>query len=162
MATSLFMKIESIKGLSSDANHEGWIELTSMARSGRNNNRMGDSSNSKLTTRTAQLDPFVVSKESDITSPSLQDACHKSTSLGKVIIQSCFIDGGQLKPFVTYELEDCIVNSYDEQYVSEHSSGMETYTLVYNKLVHTVESMDAKAPGKRVASHDLRSNKSGS
>lgn len=119
-----FLKIDTIKGESSDNKHKDWIEILSVSVDA--DVVAPRDAASGLATGKRQHKPFVITKTVDKSSPKLAEACAKGTVLKEVEV------GG---PDVSYKLTDAIITSIQPS--SGGDRPMESLSLNYTKIEMT-------------------------
>ncbi len=135
----IYMKYEGIKGMVTDKDHEGWIELYS-AQTG--------------TAQTApQSSEVVVTRISDQISPLLFKESLSGESK-KVTIHFVEINAGKPRVYLSIELEGVMISSYSISGRSPEDRSMESLSLNFTKITYSAKP--AEVPKKA----DNKSNKS--
>ena len=134
MATSTYLKIDPIKGESTDTKHKDWIEVESF-NSGVSQPMSGPSGTGGRAASRADFDAFVVSKSVDASTPDLNLYCASGKHIAKLELEVCQETGEKVN-YLKYELENVMVQS-----VSISGGGserpFENVAFVYDKISWT-------------------------
>jgi type VI secretion system secreted protein Hcp len=156
---AIFLKIDSVKGSSTDANFKDQIELQSFqwgAGLGVGSPRGGD-----RTTSEPSVSEITASKTLDKSSEGLFKALLKGDPVGKGTISFVAASKGESVAFATLELEDIIISGY-----SMSSGGgdlpSESLSLNFTKFDWSFTGRDKKQGGSPThLIYDLTENKVG-
>ena len=131
MATSTYMKIDPIKGESTDDKHNGWIELFGFSFDV-SQPMSGPSGTGGRSAARADFSGLNISKSVDTASCDLNHFCSSGKHIAKLELEVCQETDGKVC-YWKYELEDVMVNS-----VSISGGGserpMESVHFVFDKL----------------------------
>ena len=133
---AMYMKVEGMKGESTDENHKEWIDILSYEFGGEE--EIVESS--ALPTGGRVLHPLIIKKEMDIASPELHETCGNSSSIDSFFDVFVEIDC-EHGTFMQYNFTNARISSYSVSGVP--ASGMEkpieTITIIYEgvKTVYT-------------------------
>jgi type VI secretion system Hcp family effector len=151
--TSIFMRIEgrSIKGSATTSNYrgpEGWIFLDAVdfgVRRDKDDQKASKKGRDWKSSSRPVADPVKIAKKPDLSSCDLFDlACEKTKTISKIEIHVCSPeDDGSLKPYLKYELEDCVVLDY-EMSLDFEKPPTERLTVDYMKLTIRFRERDAE------------------
>ena len=134
MATSTYLKIDPIKGESTDDAHKDWIEVESFSH-GVSQPVSGPSGTGGRGAARADFDPFMVNKSVDKASVDLHLHCATGQHIRKLELEVCQ-ETGEKVCYLKYELENVMVQS-----VSVSGGGsmrpQETVAFVYDKISWT-------------------------
>lgn len=135
MATNTFLKCDPIKGESSDAGHDQWVEVFSYSH-GLSQPISGTSGTGGLLGARADFHPFVITKSADTASIDFNMYCAQGKQIDKVELEVCQTAGNKQVCYVKYELEKVVVQS-----VSVNGGGSdrpsETVVFAYNTISWT-------------------------
>jgi type VI secretion system secreted protein Hcp len=160
MALDIFLKVDGIKGESTDAQHREEIELASFS--------WGASQQGSVHTgggagagRASFQDLLVVMNVSQA-GPQLFLACAKGQHIREVILTCRRATGRDRRDFLRYTLSDVVVSSYQASgHASDDSAPAEQISLTYGQF--KVEYWPQKAEGSQAApvtaGWDLGSNR---
>jgi len=159
MATDNFLKIEGIKGESTDDKHKDWIEVMSYDWGvSQNASAAGVSATSSAAGERANFQDFSITKQMDKSSPLLMKACAKGDPIKEVTLELCRAAGNK-SIYMEYRLEKVIISS-----VSTGGGGggeaTEAVTFNYGKITQTYTPFDRDgiAQGRVPAGWDLTKN----
>jgi type VI secretion system secreted protein Hcp len=132
MAADTFLKIDKIKGESTDAKHKDEIEVLSYSHGVSQMASAAASTGGGKTTARCDHQDFSIVKELDKASPELNLACCKGDHIDKMELVLCLASGDK-QPYMKYLFEKVIVSS-----VSIGGGGggtpTESVTFNYNKI----------------------------
>lgn len=159
MATSTYMKIDPIKGESTDDAHSEWVEIENFS-SAVSQPMSGASGTGGRAASRADFGPFVVNKSVDTSTPDLNLFCAQGKHIKKLELEVCQETGDKVC-YLKYELENVMVQS-----VSISGGGSlrpaETVSFVYDKIAWTYTAIenDGSAGTEVSKNWNLQSNKS--
>ena len=162
MAGDCFLKIDGIKGESTDDKHKEWIEVMSYS-SGVSQPGAGDrSSGGAASSGRCSHQDFSIVKSLDTTSPTLDLKCCDGSHIAKVAVELCRATGSKEK-YMEYKMEDVIISSVS---VGGGGGGLptESVTFNYGKLTWNYIQTDHKTgevKGNVEKYWDLIENKGG-
>ena len=132
-----FVKFGDFEGESTDARHRGWSIVHSLsaplARA------TGGFEQSERGVGATVVGQVTVVKDLDSATVKIQKACVTGHKLPKVTVELCTTVDGVSQPYLTYELQDVIVTSYD-LVDPDDSAAMyptERVTFTYGKVTWT-------------------------
>ena len=157
MAVDMFLKIDGIKGESTDAKHKDEIDIHSFTfgvhQTGASSGGGGSGAGK------AHFDDIHITKAADLASPNLMLAC----ATGKHIKEATITvrkAGGQQEDFYTIKLSDLIVSS-----VQNNGHGgdnpQESVSLNFSKIKfdYKPQKADGTLGGVSTATYDIKANK---
>ena len=159
MASNMFLKLDGIKGESSDSNHKDWIEILSWSHSfSQPTSPVRDSSGA--TVERCNHSPLSVSKYIDVATVDILGKCWAGKVLKKATIE-CFRADGDNKPikYLDIDMEKVVIGNWSTT-ASGGNVPEERINLFYGKVKYTYVAMDAsgKSKGNKPVSHDLVKN----
>lgn len=158
MAVDMFLKIDGIKGESTDTKHKDEIEIFSyswgLTQSG------GLASGGGGGAGKVQFQDFHFTKNVDKTSPSLFLKCATGTHIKEAMLSVRKAGEGQ-KDFLIIKLNDVLVSSYQSGGSSGGDLPTDQVSINYAKIEYSVTTQDPTgAAGETVrAGWDLKANK---
>ena len=145
-----FVKIGDFEGESTDSNHSKWSILQGL--SAPITRTTGGFQQRERTVGATCLGDVLVIKNLDSASVKVQKACATGQLLPKVEIELCTVVNGSAEPYLTYELENVIVTSYDLAESGEPGRILpcDRIGLSYTKVTWTYTKYDTmgKSQGK--------------
>jgi len=162
MAFDAFLKIDGIKGESTDDKHKDQVEVLSFNWGVSQRASGSASSAGSLTAERADFQPFVIVKALDMASPKLALACATGEHVKEVVLELCR-SGGDKQPYMEYKMTDAIVTS-----VRPGGSGhgenvpLEEVSFSYGKIEwkYTQTKVEGgKGSGNVAGGWDLKTNK---
>lgn len=161
MAIDVYLQIDGIKGESQDADHQGWIELTS-AQWGVMQPRSATASTAGgHTAERCEHRTLSIAKLADLASPILMQTCSMGKTIPKVRLECLRADGdGQRVKYYEVELENVIIANI-EQMVSQGSVLHDSIGLRYSKVKwkYTQQNIKGGASGNTAGSWNLSTNR---
>ena len=158
----IFVRIEGIPGESKDKDHRNWIDAKSITHKIEQKVRSVASQGGRSGGR-ADFGDFVVHKEIDKATPTLNLYCAKGQHIPEVIIEktASYTDAGRVT-YLQYKLEEVYVTSVDTSFSGDsQETGTETVTLSFGKItcIYTEADQRGKKKGEVAYSWDLQANK---
>lgn len=159
MAADNFLKIDGIKGESTDDKHKDWMEILSFGWGVSQTASASTSSTGGGTSARADFQDLTITKTMDSASPLLFKACAKGDHIKEATLELCRSGGDKLK-YMEYKLTDVVISS-----VSAGGGGgepTESVSLNYGKIEQTYTKQkrsDGTAAGNVTAGWDLKANK---
>ncbi len=160
MPADAFLKIDGIKGESTDDKHKEWIEILSYSWGCSQQASASASTSGGGTTQRVDFADFNIVKTLDSATPLLFKACAKGDHIKEVILELCRAGGDKLK-FMEYKMADVIISN-----VSVGGSGggdsTESVSFNYGKIEQTYTKQkreDGTGGGNVPAGWDLKGNK---
>jgi len=159
MAQEIFLKLDGIDGESTKDSHENEIEISSVTMGGSNASTVGYGTGSGA--GKVDLSAINFTKQTDKASPllfaKLCDGTHIAS--GKVTFREA---GGQSPvEFLTYDLTECFVTSWNLAGADAGGKPMENVSLTYKKIVVTYfpQNADGTVGDKVPAGWDIGTGK---
>ena len=145
-----FVKFGDFEGEATDSKHKGWsIMHTLSAPLTRATGGFEQSERGGGATAVGQI---TVVKDLDAATVKIQKACVTGQKLSKVKVELCTVTGGETQPYLSYELEDVIVTSYDleDPADSKNLQPTERVSFTYGKATWTYGKFgtDGSSQGK--------------
>ncbi len=109
MTTSCYMKIDPIKGESTDTAHKDWNEVDSFS-AGVSQPMSGPSGTGGRSAARADFGPFMVNKSIDVGTPDINQYCAQGKHIAKLELEVCQ-ETGSKECYLKYELENVMVQS---------------------------------------------------
>jgi len=159
MATAYFLKIDGVKGESTDTNHKDEIEILAYSHGVSQPTSAVASTSGGLTSGRCNHSDLSVSKLLDVASPTLNQLCCTGKHVGKVELVCERSDGDKRVPYYKITLTDVIISSVQLSAGGEIPS--ESVTFNYGKIewVYTKQNLaGGAAGGKSTGSWDLSKN----
>lgn len=158
-----FIKIDGIKGESTDDQHKDWIEILSFSFGITQSASASKSSSGGAGTGRADFHDFSFVKTVDTATP---DLCLKSASgehIGTIEVELCR-SGGDKFVFLTYKMSDVIISSVTTGGSSGNEDGLptDTVSLNYGKIEwgYVKQKREGGAGGGNIkGGWDLKTNK---
>ncbi len=160
MASTIFCKIDGIKGESTDANHKDEIELLSYSHGVSQPRSATASTAGGGTTGRCNHTDFSVVKTMDSSSPVLNQQCCTGKHIKEIVITLRRADGDKSVPYMIYKMSDVVISSVSIGGSSD-SVPTESVTFNYAKIEweYTKQSRAGGAgSGKTNGSWDLAKN----
>jgi len=159
MSTNCYLKIDPIKGESTDDKHKDWIEVESFSH-GLSQPVSGQSGTGGRAAARADFAAFTINKMVDKASPDLNLFCAQGKHIAKLELDVCQ-ETGEKVCYLKYELENVMVHAV-------HISGggsqraAESVSFTYGKIAWTYTAVkDDGSAGDKVGPKkwDLELNK---
>ena len=153
-ASQIFVKIEGVRGQSTDAMHSGWIDATGFADKVFQPGGSTFSSGTR-TTEKASFNDILIAKKMDIASPRLFDLCASGKHVPRVQID--FVESTSRGKVVVamYYLEDVVVSSVEKNFDPKTGEVMEQVTFKFAKIKQVITDVMNPRGGKEEAGWDL-------
>lgn len=152
MAIDVYLQIEGIKGESSDAGHQGWIECKAVNWGAYQPKSATSSSSGGHTTERGTLSDITITKLSDLATPLLLQSCIAGRTLAKAKLEFQRSDG-QGTPIKYFEItmENVIISQVSPA-IHEGELLMETLCLKFAKVkwTYTQQKIAGGAGGSTV------------
>ncbi|MBL9076161.1 MAG: type VI secretion system tube protein Hcp [Planctomycetes bacterium] len=160
MASTIFCKIDGIKGESTDANHKDEIEVMSFSHGVSQPRSAVASTAGGGTTGRCNHTDFSIVKLLDSASPVLNAQCCSGKHIASIVITLRRADGDKSVPYMIYKLTDVVISSVSIGGASD-SIPTESITFNYAKIEweYTKQARAGGAgSGKTNGSWDLSKN----
>ncbi len=150
-----YIQIEGIKGECTESGHKDWIVVDSWSW-GVSRSVMYDGG--RLEAGTTDVQNLSISKAYDLSSPLLAKECAAGTK-GKKAKLAVTQDSGEHKEYLTCELENAIITSY--QVGGGGDKPNDSFTLSYTKVTFEYKALDEKGAQKGTATggYDIKERK---
>ena len=158
MAFDGFIKLKDIEGESSDAKHQGWIEIGDCNMEILQTVSGTASSAGGASAERADFSDFRFTKLMDKSSPQLALACAKGMHFDTVSVELCRA-GNEKQKFMEIKLADCLISSIAMNAGGDFPS--ETIHLNYGRIQWTYTQQNRRggtAAGNVAAGWDRRRN----
>ena len=129
MATRIYMQFGNIKGMASDPNHSGWIELISCNYSA-NRSVTQTSGSSSRSVGTASLSTITITKEMNIASQKMFSEAHAGPGTDLCVIHFVNANGTYLE----YKLSNAILVSYHVEHNTEANKPYEIFSINFTRI----------------------------
>jgi type VI secretion system secreted protein Hcp len=113
MAFDAFLKIDGITGESTDAGHNGWIEILSYHHGVTQPASNTVSSAGGATAERVNFGDFSITKLVDMASPKIFEASCSGKHIKEVILEICRA-GGDKQKYLVIKMEQVLVSSYTQ------------------------------------------------
>lgn len=161
MAIDVYLHIDGIKGESADANHQGWIEVSS-AHLGVNQPRSATASTAGgHTAERCEHRSIAITKLADLSSPILMQTCSAGRTIPRAKLEFMRADGqGERIKYYEVELENVLIGSVN-QTVHEGDVLHESIALKFSKIKwkYTQQKIAGGAAGNTSGGWDLATNR---
>jgi type VI secretion system secreted protein Hcp len=161
MAVDMFLKLDGIKGESSDDKHKGEIEILSYSWGVSQHSTAGKASaGGGRTTQRADISDFTITKTMDAASAKLFEHCATGQHIKEVTL-ALHRAGGDKQQYAEYKLSDVIVSSYSPGASSGGDVPMENVSFNFSKIEMKYTQVDpktGKATGNVSSGWDLLKN----
>ena len=160
MAFDAFIKIDGIDGESMDGKHQGWIELVSYGCGLTQAISTTASSAGGASAERANFSDFSFTKELDLASPLLAQACADGTHINEIAVEICRAGTEKIK-FMEYKLSNCLISSVITNGTGEGNLPTESVTVNFGKInwAYTQQKREGGgAAGNSAAGWDLQQN----
>ena len=161
MAIDVYLFIDGIKGESSDAAHQGWIEVTSAQWGVKQPKSATASTAGGHTAERCEHRSLTISKLADLSSPLLMQTCSAGRTFRKAKLECMRSDGqGERVKYYEVELENVLVGSVD-QVVHEGDILHESVGLKFSKVhwKYTRQKIGGGVGGNTAGGWDLSTNR---
>lgn len=161
MATDVYLQLDGIKGESADAEHMGWIEITSIHLGVLQPKSATSSTAGGHTAERCEHRTITITKLADLASPILMQTSSSGKTLtkGKIEFMRADSDGKRVK-YYEVELENVLVGHVDQQLVPGDILH-ETVGLKFSKIKwkYTQQKIGGGTGGNTAGGWDLATNK---
>ncbi len=149
MAVDMYLKIEGIKGDSTDSKHKDWIEVQSFTHSINQATGGATSAQGVMTGGRADHGDFSFVKRIDASTPTLAKFCCSGKPITKVEFELCRAMGDKTC-FMKYFFEDSVISKVGPQGTSEGDDliPLEEVGLRYGVIKWEYTPTDPKGGGK--------------
>jgi len=161
MAIDAYLKIDGIKGESTDDGHKDWIECSSVHWSIFQPKSATASTGGGNTAERAELSDIVFRKMADLSSPILMQMCAAGKTLPKAKIEFMRADGdGKPIKYFEIELDNVLIGQVSPSIDGGHILG-ETIGLKYSQIKwkYTQQRVAGGAGGNTAGGWSLSANK---
>ena len=161
MAADYFLKLDGIKGESTDEKHKDEIEFDSFSWGVSNEGSMGRGGGGG--TGKAQFQDIHFTKQSDLSSPPLMKAAASGEHIAKAVItcRKAAGKGGQFD-YLIITMTDVMVSSYQSSGSAGSTSiPVDSFSLNFSTIEYkyTTQTADGKPGGNQIAKYDRNVNK---
>lgn len=161
MALDVYLQIDGIKGESTDAAHEGWIELTSAQWGVKQPKSATASTGGGHTAERCEHRSISITKLADLASPILMQTCSSGRTIPKAKLEFMRADGDN-KPIKYYEieLENVLIGNVD-QAIHEGGDLRDSIGLKFSRVKwkYTRQKIGGGVSGNTAGGWDLAANK---
>lgn len=142
----LYLNVDKVPGEVTEAEHAQWIKLHSFSFGVASENVEDPAARGKLVSAAGTYSPLNVVKDSDITSPLLQQLASTGTHIATVKLHGC-LDTQKKTPSFEIELTDVVISGYSVG-GSEGMSPTDSLSFRYAKIKVTHRNFDEKGAKK--------------
>jgi type VI secretion system secreted protein Hcp len=161
MATNMFLKLGDIAGECEDANHVGWIEITSWSH-GFSQPTTPVRASSGATVEKANHTDLTFTKYLDKATDAILSTCWTGKQLPTAVLELYRADGDKDPvKYLKIDMEKVIVSNYTIGHGGGGDHPSENISLSYGKVTYTYldqKKLDAQAGAAQPVSHDLIKN----
>lgn len=160
MAADVYLQIDSVKGESNDHEHAGWIEVSSVTWGGRQPRSATASTAGGHTAERAELHMVSVTKEVDVSSPTLFQLMCQGKTLPKATLHFMRADGASRVMYYEVTLENVLIAESAKTYTG-HGLMHEALALRFSKITekYTQQKIVGGAGGNTMGSWNLATNR---
>ncbi|MBL8750809.1 MAG: type VI secretion system tube protein Hcp [Planctomycetes bacterium] len=133
MVSTIFCKIDGIKGESTDSNHKDEMELLSFSHGVSQPRSATASTAGGGTTGRCNHTDFSIVKQLDSSSPILNAQCCSGKHIASIVVTLRRADGDKSVPYMVYKLTDVVISSVSIGGASD-SVPTESVTFNYAKI----------------------------
>ena len=157
MSYDIFLKIQGIKGDSTDDKHKEWIEVLSYKH--RINNPFGGAINASgdyIGAKASHYD-FNIVKKLDAASPTLFQYCHLAKRIPQVQLELCRAMGDKT-PFMKYTFKEAVIASVEPggSHDSNDTLPLETISVRYVQISLEYTATDPTGGGRKGATNTVK------
>ncbi len=134
MAFDVFLQIDGIKGESTDKDHKDWIEVLSYSHSISQAASSAPSPSGGGAAGKVTHEEFAITKNVDISSPLLYQACATGKHFPNVVIEVSRATGKAPVKYMTITMKDVLVSTASLLAPSTSDSPIETIALDYGSI----------------------------
>jgi type VI secretion system secreted protein Hcp len=160
MPVDYFLRVEGIKGETSDSKHKDELEVLSFSWGVTQAVTGTVSSAGTFSGQRCDMRPLVVQRLLDTASARVAQACAAGDHFASAVLTLCRASGDK-QPYMEYKLTDVLISSYQVGGTGEGGLPTESLSLNYAKIEmsYTQTGTDGKPKGKvGSAGWDLRKN----
>jgi type VI secretion system secreted protein Hcp len=156
MAFDAYIKFEGgpqVEGESERDGHEGEIAILSYSFGASNNANIGGNTKGSAA-GTGDVHPFSFTKETDLGSPTLFQACLQGSHFPKAKVTLNKSGGQESLPYLTYEFEEVYISNFSWSGSTSDAEAppMETLTLEFGKVkINYSQQTEKGSAGKQMA-----------
>jgi len=161
MAADACLKIEGIKGESTDEKHKDWIEVAHVYYDVHQPRAATVSTAGGHTSGRAELGDIMFKKLADLSSPTLLQTCAAGKTIPKAVFEFMRADGdGKPIPYFKIELENLMISNVTPD-SGDGGTIEETVRLAYAKIkwTYTKQSIRGGTEGSTAGGWDCAANK---
>ncbi len=129
MVSTIFCKIDGIKGESTDSNHKDEMELLSFSHGVSQPRSATASTAGGGTTGRCNHTDFSIVKQLDSSSPVLNAQCCSGKHIASIVITLRRADGDKSVPYMIYKLTDVVISSVS---IGGSSDSVPTESVTFN------------------------------
>ncbi len=161
MAIDVYLQIDGIKGESTDADHKGWIEVTSAQWGVTQPKSATASTGGGHTAERCEHRSISITKLADLSSPLLMQNCSAGRTIPRAKLEFLRADGqGERVKYYEVELENVLIGSIN-QAVHEGSVLHDSIGLKFSRVKwkYTQQKIAGGASGNTAGGWDLAINR---
>lgn len=159
MATQFYVEVDGVKGDSQDAGHKGWMDVMNwnVGASHPGGFKHGGGGS---TGKTAFTD-LSFSTHLDPACTDMFLFCSNGKTISKVKLECIKETGDSKLKYLTVELENCIVSSYQTSTAGERPSANYCFNFAKMTMVYTPQGKDGAGKGAITHYWDVNANEGG-
>ncbi len=159
MSYDIFLKIQGIKGDSTDDKHKEWIEVLSYKHSIDNPSGGALTSVGAYVGAKANHHDFTIVKKLDSASPALFQYCHLARHISQVQLELCRAMGDKT-PFMKYTFKEVVISSVQPEGAQDTKDvlPLETIGIRYVQIALEHTPTDPTGGGRKGATSTVQIN----
>lgn len=153
----IYVQIDGIKGESTDKDHKDWIEVLSV---GQSISQLASPTAGGGGTTRSQHEPFTITKQIDLASPKLYEACARGTHIKTVTIEMLRTVGNKMFKYMVVGLKEVIISHVATSGNGENLTDSVSFNYSTINWTYTQpQRADGSQGGSTTGGWDLAGNK---